>query len=68
MTHPLLPIPVLPRLTAVQGRGDFLSARAGHLKTGTEHRAVEVRERMAMEYRRRMEGGAGDQEIPLIAG
>jgi hypothetical protein len=67
MTHPLLPIPVLFRLTAIHERGGFLSARGEPLKAGGEHRAVEVRERVPMEYRGRMEGGAAKREIPLIS-
>ena len=36
------------------------------MKAGGEHRAVEVLERVAMEHRRRMDGGAAKREIPLI--
>ena len=42
MTHPLLPIPVLPHLTAVHQRGGFLSARAEPLKASAVRRAVAV--------------------------
>ena len=66
MTQPVLPIPVLLCLTAVDARGGFLSARAAPLKAGAEHWAVEVRERVPLEYRRRMDGGAAKREIPRI--